>query len=284
MSFRAITLVTTCSLAVFFLAGCGDETGPYLYDGDPGPVHVHAIAVNGDETSVLAATHTGIFEARLDDTTAAKRIGKTFDVTALAGASDGVLLSSGHPDPKAQGTGALLGILRSTDGGISWRPVAWAGERYFTALKANGARAYGYDPATRDVVTSRNNGRRWRVAGRGPRALYDLTVARKNPRRLLATNFEGTWNSLDGGATWTRITRLTGLIADSRDGFVLTARKRTYVSADGRHWIDVAPSPAERPVASTSATDGSVYAVTHRGEQLYIWDGVSWRLERNLRE
>ncbi len=120
-------------------------------------------------------------------------------------------LGSGHPDASAN-LPPLLGLIESKDGGRSWTPVALLGQADFHVLRARGARIVGYDAPHQRLMISRDGGRRWR-AKRLRAPLFDLAVDPHRPYVFAATRPDGLLLSRDSGGTWTRVTKLTGLVA-----------------------------------------------------------------------
>ena len=211
---RALQFVCVIA-AVYAATGCGgDSTGSHLPDGDPGPVHVHGLAAASYQRTFVAA-HTGVFIVSPGTVPGKRRIGKPFDVTAIVRLPDRSLLASGHPNPHnsphtqtADGPKSLLGVIRSRDEGRTWTPLALAGKRYFSLMKASGRVIYGFDPVARELLTSADGGRRWHVAGAPPKDLYDFGVGFYQARRLAATSPEGSWLSQDAGRSWRRTSRI----------------------------------------------------------------------------
>ena len=101
--------------------------------------HVHAIVPAPDGDGFLLGTHDGVYTA----TSAGQlgtRVGRdNLDAMGLTAVGSD-LIASGHPGtltPTELGD-QNLGIIRSRDGGDTWDPVAFTGEKDFHAL-ADGA-------------------------------------------------------------------------------------------------------------------------------------------------
>lgn len=129
--------------------------------------HVHGLSFSADGKSLLAAVHVGVAAYR--DGHWSRAPGPAHDFMGFAVAR-GAIYSSGHPAPGS----ALrnpLGLIKSTDGGATWRALGLSGEADFHAM------AVGY--ATNAVYV---------VAGR-------VNPAMPQP---------GLYFTLDDGASWTR--------------------------------------------------------------------------------
>jgi photosystem II stability/assembly factor-like uncharacterized protein len=99
------------------------------------------------------------------------------------------------------------GVLRSTDGGDSWRVTT--GSSVTEVLKVHvspgdprtvfAATAYG-------IIRSNDGGDSWQAVTRGfhRRFTSDLVIDRANVRRILAAAEEGVYESRDGGDSWRR--------------------------------------------------------------------------------
>jgi photosystem II stability/assembly factor-like uncharacterized protein len=169
------------------------------------------------------------------------------------------------------------GVYRSADGGATWAHCGLEATRHIGRVRVHptdpdvvyvAALGHAHGPNDeRGVYRSRNGGRSWDlVLHRGPDAgAVDLALDPHNPRIMYACFWQtrrlpwklesggpgsGLWKSIDGGDTWTDISRRPGL------------PKGTL----GR--IGVAPSPARRGRlwAIVEAEDGAVFRSDDHGE------------------
>lgn len=201
---RRLTITTlAAAAAALLLAGCTSPTTPAPASPaleDLG--HVHGIVDTGDG-SVLLGTHTGLYTLTEDGTVAGPVGGHDFDAMGLTRAGD-VFYASGHPGPTTPPElGAPnLGVLRSTDAGQSWEPVAFTGQEDFHVLTASGAGAiYGIGSSSITVRTSPDGGATWIDGADVPAA--DLAVAADGT--LYAATQQGVQESRDAGATFTAV-------------------------------------------------------------------------------
>ena len=159
--------------------------------------HVHDLALNEADSRVYAGTHHGLF-VLLDG--AAYAVGEDRqDVMALTAAGPGTFLISGHPGQDEPGN-ANLGVLASTDGGLSWTELALGGQVDFHSLTATGEHVYGFDATTGTVLRSDDGGASW--SGGAVLGLRDLDADPAADGRLVATTDAGLVVSDDGGATF----------------------------------------------------------------------------------
>ena len=123
----------------------------------PALSHVHDALIRGE--SLFIGTHSGIYQVNVQ-TGSAERIGKSNDdFMALAGQPENVMVASGHP-----GTGSAMsnpiGLIRSTNQGVTWDRVSLEGEVDFHALAIEDNQIVGWD--TRGpLLWSQDGGQSW---------------------------------------------------------------------------------------------------------------------------
>jgi photosynthesis system II assembly factor YCF48-like protein len=201
MVFAAALLVAVPVLvwAGVRLAG-RDRTASVLPAGDPGIAHVHGLGLNPVDDSLWVATHYGTFRIGPDKNVA--RIGGSYqDTMGFTVAGTGRLLGSGHPDLQAmrQGQPTRLGLIESTDGGATWRPLSLSGEVDFHALSFSHDRVYGWDASSGRFMVSAD-GRSWDVRSALPLAGFAVDPA--DPEHVVGAGSNGVIDSTDGGRTW----------------------------------------------------------------------------------
>lgn len=200
---RRLTITTLAAAVALLVAGCTSPTPqtsatPRLEDLG----HVHGIVDAGDGT-VLLGTHTGLYTLTEDGAATGPVGGHDFDAMGLTRAGD-VFYASGHPGPTtpAELGAPNLGVLRSTDAGQSWEPVAFTGQEDFHVLTAGSAGAiYGIGSSSSTVRTSPDGGATWIDGAELPAA--DLAVAADGT--LYAATQQGVQESRDAGATFTAV-------------------------------------------------------------------------------
>lgn len=105
-----------CLIAVSVLAQDEDAAPPLLF-------HVHGVAFAQDGRTLVVPGHSGLMEFRAGSWSPAS--GPAHDFAGFA-ASGQAYYASGHP---AEGSELPdpLGLIKSEDGGRSWRPLAAGG-------------------------------------------------------------------------------------------------------------------------------------------------------------
>jgi photosystem II stability/assembly factor-like uncharacterized protein len=122
--------------------------------------HIHQVKVV--ENKVLVLTHEGLYELLSKDNM--KLVGKEkIDVMGFTTLGK-VLFASGHP---AQGSKAPnpIGLMKSTDGGLSWKDVSLVGKVDFHFLEGAGTDLYGADSQSGNLMYSADSGKSWSSIG-----------------------------------------------------------------------------------------------------------------------
>ncbi|CAB4834638.1 MAG: exo-alpha-sialidase [Actinobacteria bacterium] len=262
---RAVAAAALAVASGLILTACGGTgatsatvSAPAV-DGAALPAHVHNLAYNAD--TLLFGTHEGLWEQAPGQVPKAVSQ-EAFDVMGFTQNGDR-WLASGHPAAGSTAPGSL-GLLESTDEGVTWSPVALSGEVDFHRLVAAGDQLFGINSADNALLRSDDGGRSWTSAGAVP--LFDLAVAPDNPDTLLGTTADGPVISTDAGTTfeaapapaliaflaWTP----RALVGVAADGQVLESTDR------GANWQ--AKGRVAGPPAAVAA-DGSRVAVLAGG-------------------
>ena len=241
-----------------------------------GPIHVHAIGVNPGDDALFIATHTGLFRLA-PAASKAQRVGDRYqDTMGFTVIGRDRFLGSGHPDLRDRQP-SLLGLIKSKDGGESWRPISLYGKADFHILRARGPRLVGYDARHGRVMTSRDGGKAW-SAYRFDGPLVDMVLA-PGGRQLLATTPSQLILSRDGGRSWGGLSETTGLLAWPRQDrlYLLAPDGRLWLSPDrGKRWRGL--GTIEDKPAAFVVNKGRMYAALHDGTIKASNDnGLSWR-------
>ncbi|WP_298866810.1 F510_1955 family glycosylhydrolase [uncultured Microbacterium sp.] len=219
------------------------------------PAHVHAVVVAPASDQLLLGTHEGVYPVsstgELGD-----QIGDTgFDAMGLTATSQ-ALIASGHPGPQTPSNlpGPNLGIIRSSDGGLSWEPVAFTGEKDFHALAAGADdTVYGIATDGSDVLRSDDGGTSW--APTGARLEDTAGIAVDTTGRVVAATPAGLQLSTDRAvsfAAWPDAPLLY-TVGASPDRETLVG-----VATDGRVWLLTADEDQWR---ESGMVEGQVQAV-----------------------
>lgn len=217
--------------------------------------HIHNLAFDGP--TLLLGTHEGLWSQRPGQ--APTQISqRSFDVMGFA-RTDSRWLASGHPAPDEDGPGDL-GLLQSTDSGVTWQEVSLSGEVDFHRITATGDRIFGISSADDSLLRSDDSGATW--TNLGSPGLFDIAVDPDNPNTLMGTTADGLLLSTDAGVSFAPLATpsLIALLAWTADYVVgADADGRILTSSDGGSaWESLATLP-EPPAAL--AADGSRIAV-----------------------
>lgn len=258
----------------------GGATGESLAAGTPAG-HVHGLGVNPKDGALFVATHSGLFRAA-EGQTRPERVGDSDqDIMGFTVAGPDRFLGSGHPGSD-QGLPPLLGLIESSDGGRSWKPVSLLGEADFHVLRSARGRVYGFDSASGRLLASPDGGGSFEQRD-PPEPLLDLAIDPRDPERLVAASDAGLRASANGGRTWRRLGGQIALLAwpTPERLFLLDAQGSVKVSADGG-----------RRFRATGRLDGEPVALMADGQDLYVAlagavlhssdEGASWTIRASL--
>jgi hypothetical protein len=271
------------AFAVFIIVLVLDEEPPTpTVTADTELVHAHGLGINPADQALFLATHTGLF--RVDVATresGAVRVGdRAHDTMAFTVAGPDHFLASGHPDARGleEGLPPHLGLVESTDGGETWRPVSLVGEADFHVLRLHGTRLYGYDTVGRRLLASTDRGRTWSEQN-APGELTDLVANPADSRHLLAVTQEGIASSTDGARTWERFGATRGFLAWPRPRalYLVGFDGSVYASADAGRSLTPRGRIGGRPAAFFASDERELYAALHDGTVQVSRDaGVTW--------
>ena len=194
-----ITAAAVAAAAGLLLTGCTPTpTAISAPAPDTGLGHVHGIVDLGGST-VLLGTHTGLYTLTDTGDVSGPLGGADFDAMGLTADGD-VLYASGHPGPNtpAELGEHNLGLIRSTDAGTTWEPVAFTGQEDFHVLTAGDGAIHGIGSSSITIRTSPDGGTTWIDGAELPAA--DLTVTTDGT--LYAATRQGLQESRDAGATF----------------------------------------------------------------------------------
>lgn len=176
---------------------------------ETGVVHVHGLGVDPADGVLYAATHSGLF--RVPTSGRATRVAnRAQDTMGFAVAGPGTFLGSGHPDPREDDVRPpLLGLIRSTDAGLTWERLSLHGAADFHSLVSAHGQVYGYDSTSGTFMVT-SDLRTWDRRARLP--LRDLAVDPDARDRVVATGRQGLLRSEDGGRTFTPVSDAPALV------------------------------------------------------------------------
>ncbi len=274
VSWLPIGLVVMLAASLAALRALDDDA---TRSTDPGPVHVHALGLDPVSLSLFIATHGGLY--RLPPGRASvERVGdRRQDTMGFAVAGPSRFLGSGHPDLRDD-LPSQLGLIESRDDGETWRPISLLGKVDFHVLRVAGRHVVGYDATSGLILISTDGGRTWNDQ-RPPELLNDLVVHPRSPRILVATGERRLFTSRDGGVTWSRYERGSGLLAWPRPDrlYLLDPRGRTWISQDGGNGWQARGQIGAAPAAFLAIHSHVLYAAAHDGSIKRSSDGgATW--------
>lgn len=253
--------VASADAAVALLAGCTAEGAPQATDNGAPPTgtlpstHVHGVAFEPADGTVLLATHEGLF--RIGEGGESTHVGPEIDLMRFAASGPEHLLASGHPAPHVD-LPEPVGLIESTDGGRTWTVLSRPGVSDFHALTVSDAGVLGYDGALLRSV----DGTEWEELD-FPAQPHTLAAA-ADGQRILATTEEGLLRSSDGGASWTRMdgAPLLQIVTWAGNDTDIVG-----VDRSGQFWADEDGAPTWRQGAQLDAAPEAI-AATSSGDRV----------------
>lgn len=189
--------------ALFFLAGGSAGAGVAL-------THVHGLAWSAEGARLYVPSHHGL--AVYSDRKWSKAPGPEHDYMGFSATRER-FYSSGHP---AAGSGLVnpFGLIRSDDGGKTWKKLGLEGESDFhllaTGFATNAVYVFNHAPNSRmksaGLHYTLNDGFAWRkAAGRGLAGEpMSLAVHPENPKVVAVGTRDGLFLSVDAGEGFRR--------------------------------------------------------------------------------
>ncbi len=256
--------------------------------------HGHGLAFSSDGKTMLAPSHEGLAEFRDGEWT--QRAGAIRGFSGFS-VTEGAIYSSGHPRPGVAAAGSA-GLIRSTDGGRTWQPLALAGIADFRLLAA------GYRSRAIYVVSGRPNsamrtpglyvthdqGKNWRRgAARGLKGEIHALAAHPSEAGTLAVGTgNGLFLSRDAGQSFER---LDGREPATAVAFDVDGKRVRYARALSNEVVETGLNGGKRRALrlpplkgdyvtclAQNPTDGRVLAFATRRRDVYLTKdgGLSW--------
>ncbi|MDQ8183665.1 hypothetical protein [Pelagicoccus sp. SDUM812005] len=185
------------------------------------------------------------------------------------------------------------GIVRSLDGGESWKMTSGWRESDFTKIAidpVDGSNVYA--ASVWGVSVSRDGGETWAPANRGLAQKYSRTIIvdERKPKRLLLGTADGIYQSNDGANTWRpirsspklTILRIARSEADSQLWIAGTEGQGVYLSRnDGKSWSQSAAELADRNIYAVAVDPYDANNMAAAGWGTGVWvsrdGGKSWQ-------
>ncbi|MDI3420885.1 F510_1955 family glycosylhydrolase [Streptomyces luteolus] len=226
--------------------------------------HIHGLGLDPSDQRLYVATHEGVYTPDADGKP--KLVGDSKDdFMGFTVAQRNTFYASGHPAPGSAGPGNK-GLIKSTDGGKTWKSLSLSGESDFHALEYAHNTVYGYD-ATNGLLRTSKDGAAW-TDGAKLQAL-DIAVSPEDRDLVLATTADGVARSTDGGKTFAKGEQPTMAFVSWKTEDALFGIDPTgalYRSKDGGStWKKAGTVPGGQPQALTAAGAERVLAATQNG-------------------
>ena len=169
--------------------------------------HIHHVKVVGSK--ILVLTHEGLYE--LVGKNDMKLVGKErIDVMGFTSLGN-VLIASWHPAVGSKMPNPI-GVMKSLNGGLTWKSVALSGKVDFHFLEGAGSDLYGADSQTGNLMYSADSGKTWRVLGANTFTdiavspeMSGMAVAIKGSELLLTENAFKSTTKLKNALKFTQI-------------------------------------------------------------------------------
>ncbi|MBG0823288.1 exo-alpha-sialidase [Planomonospora sp. ID91781] len=274
---RRVRAGAVLALALLSGTACAAQPSTQTADAaDPGIGHVHGLGVDPADGTIYIAGHYGLFQVRSTDT--ARRVAdRVQDHMGFIVIGPKTFLASGHPaaNDVPSGGSPHLGLIRTTDAGLTWSTVSQAGIADFHAIAPAGTTLYAYDSQSGQVRRSGNEGQGW--APGAALQVIDLAAHEEEPNRVHATTSEGVQVSKDGGLTFAGLAGsplLSHLDALGKDDLVgVGADGRVHASADGGATWQAAGRLPGQAAAFTAVDRQRLLAALQDGTVLESTDG-----------
>lgn len=268
----ALAPVTAVAL-VAGLTACGQsESNEHVGHADFG--HVHGLAVDPGSGALNVATHVGLF--RVESENHAVRVSKqASDLMGFTVVGPGRFLASGHPDESAKGP-ANLGLIESTDGGVTWNTISLSGAADFHGLQAAHGSVYGYNSTDGAFMVSSDR-RNWEH--RSITAIGAFVVSPSDAQVVLAVGRNGLQRSTDGGRSWSVVPGApeVWVLTWGQDGQVWGAGRdgSVWQSPDGNTWQR--RGQLDAPPQSLTSQGSTLFAALAGDEIVASTDGgATW--------
>jgi len=174
-----------------------------VVDSAAAPPFVGALEVDPADGSLLLATNRGLYRVRKDRIDPMRARLEGSDVAkglAFRFTGPGEAVGSGHPGRESS-QWAVLGLVRTSDGGRTWSSVSRLGAADFHAIAVSGETLAAAPGGEATVLVSRDGGRNFEPRT-APLALQDLEIDPADPERWVGTAETGVHLTTDGGSTW----------------------------------------------------------------------------------
>jgi len=168
--------------------------------------HVHGIGVDPIDSSILyIATHGDFYQSRSGaPPVKVDKVRADYMAFNAPHGKDSPLYASGHPS-----SGGNTGLIKSTDGGITWQQVAKVLDpavdfHAMTLSKSDPNLILGFDSGGRGLFKTIDAGNTWENL-EYPEYISALAISPNDSKLIFAGTGNGIFNSNDSGITWNHI-------------------------------------------------------------------------------
>lgn len=168
--------------------------------------HVHGIGVDPTDSSILyIATHGDFYQSRSGaPPVKVDKIRADYMAFNASHDKDSPLYASGHPS-----SGGNTGLIKSTDGGMTWQQVAKVLEpavdfHAMTLSKSDPNLILGFDSGGRGLFKTIDAGNTWENL-EYPEYISALAISPNDSQLIFAGTGNGIFKSNDMGITWNHI-------------------------------------------------------------------------------
>ncbi len=175
-------------------------------------VHVHGVGIDPVDSSILyIATHGDFYQSRNGaPPVKVDKVRADYMAFNAPPDKDSPLYASGHPS-----TGGNTGLIKSSDGGVTWQQVATILEppvdfHAMAVSKSNPDIILGFDSGARGLFKTTDAGKTWSSI-EYPEYISALAISPNDSQIIFAGTGKGIFKSSDGGKNWVHLKTYNGL-------------------------------------------------------------------------
>lgn len=246
----ALVVVGVVAAIIFGAGYFGIEQSSEISSDNPRVVdwhHVHGVGLDPSDQDILYIATHGDFYQSLSDGPPVKVDKVRADYMAFnAPPVSGIpLYASGHPL-----TGGNTGLIKSTDGGVTWQGVSNVIEppvdfHAMAVSKQNPQTIIGFDSGARGLFKTTDAGKTWQTL-EYPDYISALAFSPIDSQTIFAGTGNGIFHTGDGGNTWNRLDKYVGLTVyalafDDNEALFASIETHGLVRSDdyGNTWAEM---------------------------------------------
>jgi hypothetical protein len=222
--------------------------------------HIHDIVAQGE--TLWVGTHYGLWRLDLADEVMATPVDRTLDVMGLTHVRGSTLLASGHPALGERGP-SNVGLLQSSDGGVTWTTLSLSGTADFHRLTSADDLVLGISSHDGRLYRSTDGGRTW--GNPTQTDLFDMAIEPTQGRDVLGTSASGLQRSSNGGQSFALLPGAPLLVFIHWDATGVVG-----VDGDGQIWTS---SDAGSTWNRAGRVEGELRAMTSDGQYVVVLAG-----------